>query len=326
MSLYQVGTIWYIYAVHKGKRIRQSTGTSDKEAAQRIHDEFKAELWRRRECGSHLSDALVRWLKHKDRSRNEKNAIKHFLTLYPDRPITEITGQDIADALADKTPANAKRTVSIIRAALALECRAVGLPVPHIPLRPVKSTRLRWLTREEWGRLYLALPLHLKPMAKFAVSTGLRQSNVFELTWQQVDLERRTAWVDATESKSGRAIGIPLSDDAMEALRSVQGQHPSRVFTYRGKPVSSVKTAFNKALERAGLGDYEGEGDARHFVPNLVWHDLRHTWASWHVQRGTPLSVLKELGGWATMDMVMRYAHLAPDHLAEWANNTASTP
>jgi integrase len=49
------------------------------------------------------------------------------------------------------------------------------------------------------------------------------------------------------------------------------------------------------------------------------WHDLRHTWASWHVQAGTPLAVLKELGGWASLDMVLRYAHLAPGHLADHA-------
>ena len=49
------------------------------------------------------------------------------------------------------------------------------------------------------------------------------------------------------------------------------------------------------------------------------WHDLRHTWASWHVQAGTPLNVLKKLGGWASLDMVLRYAHLGADHLAEHA-------
>jgi site-specific recombinase XerC len=48
---------------------------------------------------------------------------------------------------------------------------------------------------------------------------------------------------------------------------------------------------------------------------------LRHTWASWHVQNGTPLHILKELGGWATYEMVQRYAHLAPEHLAKFAGN-----
>ena len=45
------------------------------------------------------------------------------------------------------------------------------------------------------------------------------------------------------------------------------------------------------------------------------WHDLRHTWASWHVQNGTPLQELMELGSWASYEMVLRYAHLAADHL-----------
>jgi len=79
------------------------------------------------------------------------------------------------------------------------------------------------------------------------------------------------------------------------------------VFTHRGKPAGSVNTkAWKAALGRAGITDFR-------------WHDLRHTWASWHVQVDTPLNALQELGGWESADMVRRYAHLAPDHLAEFA-------
>lgn len=66
-----------------------------------------------------------------------------------------------------------------------------------------------------------------------------------------------------------------------------------------------------KALKRAGIEDFR-------------WHDLRHTWASWHVQGGTPLFALQELAGWETERMVRRYAHLAAEHLAGWAGNTES--
>ena len=48
------------------------------------------------------------------------------------------------------------------------------------------------------------------------------------------------------------------------------------------------------------------------------WHDLRHTWASWHVQSGTPLNVLQELGAWESTEMVRRYAHLSSEHLAQY--------
>jgi hypothetical protein len=47
---------------------------------------------------------------------------------------------------------------------------------------------------------------------------------------------------------------------------------------------------------------------------------LRHTWASWHVQQGTPLFALQELGGWESPEMVRRYAHLAAEHLAPYAD------
>jgi integrase len=64
--------------------------------------------------------------------------------------------------------------------------------------------------------------------------------------------------------------------------------------------------AWYAALERAGVEDFR-------------WHDLRHTWASWHVQNGTPLYALQEMGGWSSAEMVRRYAHLAADHLAPFA-------
>ncbi|MGC9215175.1 tyrosine-type recombinase/integrase, partial [Acidithiobacillus sp.] len=71
--------------------------------------------------------------------------------------------------------------------------------------------------------------------------------------------------------------------------------------------------AWYKALHRAGI------------QPGFRWHDLRHTWASWHAQRGTPLHVLQELGGWSSPVMVQRYAHLSTEHLSGFVENVAPT-
>ncbi len=80
------------------------------------------------------------------------------------------------------------------------------------------------------------------------------------------------------------------------------------MFSFKGKPVKQVSTkAWYQALKRAGITDFR-------------WHDLRHTWASWHVQQGTPLHALQELGGWESAEMVRRYAHLSADHLAPYAD------
>jgi integrase len=98
----------------------------------------------------------------------------------------------------------------------------------------------------------------------------------------------------------------------MSVLQKQIGKHRDHVFTFKGQPVEQLSTAaWYKALKRAG-------------IENFRWHDLRHTWASWHVQSGTPLHVLQELGGWASYAMVQRYAHLAADHLAPWAERLAT--
>ena len=87
------------------------------------------------------------------------------------------------------------------------------------------------------------------------------------------------------------------------------GNHPEYVFTRNGKPLKHKLTtdAWYAACKRAGV--------------KARFHDLRHTWASWHVQNGTPLHVLQELGGWSSYKMVQVYAHLAPTTLQKWADN-----
>ena len=70
-----------------------------------------------------------------------------------------------------------------------------------------------------------------------------------------------------------------------------------------GKRIQQSSTAWDKAKQRAGIEDFR-------------FHDLRHTWASWHVQSGTSLPELMELGGWKSYEMVLRYAHLAPEKLS----------
>lgn len=185
---------------------------------------------------------------------------------------------------------------------------------PYIRMLPEPKRRVRWLKREEAMRLIDCSPKHLKGLIRFSLATGLRKSNVTGLTWQQVDLERRVAWIHADQAKAGRSINVPLNDDALDVLNSQIGKHPEYVFVYRGKPLQETNTkAWKNALKRAG-------------IQNFRWHDLRHTWASWHVQGGTPLAVLQELGGWESSEMVRRYAHLGCEHTAVYANQISLQP
>jgi integrase len=169
------------------------------------------------------------------------------------------------------------------------------------------TRRIRFLTQDQAAALLRELPEHLKDMATFALATGLRAANITGLTWEQVDLPRKQAWVHPDQAKARRAIPVPFNEAALEVVTRQRGRHPLYVFTYEGNPVKQVSTgAWYKARKRAGIEAFR-------------FHTLRHTWASWHVQNGTSLHVLQELGGWETPAMVRRYAHLASEHLAVYA-------
>lgn len=75
--------------------------------------------------------------------------------------------------------------------------------------------------------------------------------------------------------------------------------------------MTTFRNVLSKALKQAGIEDFR-------------WHDLRHTWASWLVQNGTPLYVVQEMGAWESAEMVRRYAHLAPAHLVKHAKVVAN--
>jgi integrase len=140
----------------------------------------------------------------------------------------------------------------------------------------------------------------------------LRAANVTGLQWSQADLVRQLAWIHPDQAKARKAIPVRLNADAIASVTKQVGKNRTHLFSFRGKPIVQVSTkAWYTALERAGIEDFR-------------WHDLRHTWASWHVQNGTPLFALQELGGWSSTEMVRRYAHLAANHLAPYAERLSA--
>jgi integrase len=306
--------IWWVNISHPNHpRVRRSTGTTDPEEAQRIHDQIKAKLWDTPKTLTGLTwgRAVEAWLDIEERSSSELLSLRKFGQRFKDRRLSQITGQDVADALSFcQTAGTYTRYRTMIRAILNVAKRRKWLvDVPDIPARRDKKKKTReWITPEQWDRLYAELPPHLKPPALFALNTGLRQSNVLGLTWRDVDLDRKLVVVAAEDTKDDDHLAVPLNDEAIAALQACQGVHPEFVFTYRNKPIVRPKAGFNDACTRAG-------------IPDFTWHGLRHTWATWHIQNGTPVEVLQKLGGWADLRMVMNYAHHAPGFVAQFVNN-----
>lgn len=325
MSLYKRGGVWWIrFTAPNHREIRESAQTADKRQAQEYHDRRKADCWRSAKLGEAprptWEEAVVRWFEENTARAglsSVKTALRQAHPFLGGLRLDDISRDRLAAFVrAQRGAGLAASTINLrlvfIRAVLnaAVEWGWLDTAPRHKAL-PIADRRICWLTREEAARLISELPPHLAAMARFSLATGLRESNVCRLEWNQVDVERRTGWIHADQAKSKRAIAVPLNADAMVVLREQQGLHPRWVFPYRGRPLRRANNeGWHAALQRVGL-----EG--------IRWHDLRHTWASWHVQAGTPLAALKELGGWASLTMVLRYAHLATDHLAEHADRIA---
>jgi integrase len=328
MALYRRNQTWWITLSHGGRRVvQQSAGTTDKKVAQHLHDKLKADLWKE----EHLNEtppktwreAAMRWLnetQHKRSTRDDKMHLRWLDAYLGHLTLPEVTRDVIDGIIKAKTsthvkPSTVNRVLSVVRTILRKAEREWDWldKAPLVRMQPEEKGRIRWLTREEATQLLEELPCHLRDMATFTLATGLRRANVTGLKWADVDLVRCHALIHPDQAKAKRAIPVPLNADAIAVLQKQIGKHSEFVFTYRGKQIIQCTTkAWYKALERIGISKFK-------------WHDLRHTWASWHVQNGTPLHTLQQLGGWASYDMVLRYAHLSSDHLRDAAERISAT-
>ena len=308
---------WWIDAVlPNGERLRASSKTEIREEAQALlaklrHDAYLSTFLGVKPKRS-WQEAVVRYLAVKAnlRSIEDVRRICRMLDPYLGKLMLDQVNGDVIWSVVQgelgkgNKPATVNRYLATIRSLLRMardEWQWID-SFPKIRLLPGEIERDRWLTRDEATRLIEACPPHLAVLVRFALATGCRAREIAGLEWNRVDLARRTAWLNQT--KNGTPRGVPLNEDAVSVLESLKGQHRRFCFTYRGKPIrwELTNSAWHTALRKAGLTD-------------LRFHDLRHTWASWHRQAGTSCDELKELGGWKSRQMVDRYAKYATEHL-----------
>jgi integrase len=244
LSLYRVGEVWYIDLASKRGRVRCSAGTTDKKAAQEYHDKIKQELWEQEKLGKPppvtWGEAVKKWLELKPRGLPDRYRIAAFgISLTSVLPLSDATiTAAISKNSTGVSPGSWNRSLSLI---IAIHNES-GVPAPMLGRRPMPPGRTRWLTQEEWVKLQRYLkqesPL-LEQAARFTLATGLRENNVLELEWSQVDLGRRVAWFYADQMKGRVEHGIPLNEAAIEVLRERRGIHKRFVFGNPDYPFST---------------------------------------------------------------------------------------
>lgn len=194
-------------------------------------------------------------------------------------------------------------------------------PTKRVRKPRVDNRRIRFLTEEEARRLLDALAkrsMDTHDSALLSLFAGLRAGEIHALTWADVNLDAGTLYIRDPKNKVSRHAIILPEIKAMLLRRGDRDHSPSDLIfpAKTGRVRDKVSKVFELVVEELGLN--EGIEDARQKV---VFHSLRHTFASWLVQDGVPLYTVAELMGHTTLEMTKRYSHLAPDTMRAAATN-----
>lgn len=262
---------------------------------------------------------------------------RHFKWLF-DRRLDTVNSKEIEDWQTSETkrglsPITINRNLNSLRAVftLAIEKQLIN----ENPLKKVKNIkapgneRMRHLSANEETQLREALrkrnaqliahaieghiPIygdHIEPIVLIALNTGMRRGEIFNLRWEQVNMASKIITVSAEISKTSKARHINMNNESHRVLedwskdKSLSGLVFPSAKTGGQKPLVTIKTAWAKLIESAGINDFR-------------FHDLRHTFASNLVMRGAPLYMVQKLLGHGSLNMTMRYSHLSPESTAQ---------
>ncbi|WP_156921780.1 tyrosine-type recombinase/integrase [Desulfovibrio inopinatus] len=251
---------------------------------------------------------------------------KHVLPLLGDTPAAQVTVA-MVEELRDNL-LNAGLSVSSVRQVLAVLRRAYNIagtividghplyseknPAAGITLKKSDNARKRFLTYDQADALIeLARKRHpdIHDFIVLGLNTGMRRQEMVRLRWEHVDIAHAIIHLP-NDPKLKTGGTVYLNADAMMVIQRRKGIDPVMVYPHkREKTLTSwISHTFRDLINELGFND--GITDRAH---RLVFHSLRHTFASWLVLAGTDIYLIKELCRHKTIEMTMRYAHLIPD-------------
>jgi len=316
MGLFQKRGKWFIDYTYHGKRVRECVGTS-KRMAENALAVRKTELlqgrYQMKKIGnirfSEFAKTYMEYAKVEKKSwLRDQVALNSMLPHLGNYYLNAITARIIEEYKAHRSkevkPATTNRDLSTLRhllnTAVKWEMLAVS-PYKNIRFLRVDNVQDRILSDEEVGKLLRSCNGHVYSIVLTALHTGMRLNEILTLKWSNIDLEQKG--ITLINTKNNRTRKIPINSVMMELLSGIKAKSNSEyvfVFDRSNLPVASIKTAFNKAIKRAG-------------IPHLKFHSLRHTFSSNLVKAGVDLVTVKDLLGHQSITTTMRYAHSAPE-------------
>ncbi len=321
--MFKRGGRWWTKISYEGRIIQKSTGTGDKRLAQQIEAQIRTELVKgvyfEKRKGEYVTVSELMEIYSKKHSasakgeiarRNEKFLVKKVLEHFGNLVLTGLSPHRIEEYIEVRRRDG--RSNVTIHHELALLKHAFKLamikwdmidrtPFDKVTLPNGDRKRTRFLTREEAGLVIKASPDWLRPIVIVALDTGLRISNILNLTWKQADTFSRVVQLEKTKNK--KPVSIPMTDrvfDTLNELRKGSRVSLTYVFTHpSGEPFKrgGASSAFRKVCRKLGIGDF-------------TFHGLRHTFCSWLAIEGANLADIASLAGHSDLTSTMRYSHL----------------
>jgi integrase len=324
VSIYQRGKSWYYDFQSRGERYAGCIGQVSKTVAKEVLARKRAEAAEGRYSAPArkpsllLKDFVEEYFEYYSANRRPRSVQRHETSWHAVQPVlgtrrlAEISPFDLERyrhqrKQAGVTHVTINRELTFLRHLYTMAItwgKAVENPVKQVRFAREDNGRVRMLSLEEEARLLARCAAHLKPLVITALHTGFRASELLSLTWRDIDSRHRVITVRSAYAKNGESRSIPMNDVLTATLKAgkMEASTEGPVFrTPHGGPYHNFRTAFERAVQHAGLEDF-------------TFHDLRHTFASRLVMAGVDLPTVKDLLGHKGIAMTLRYTHLSTDH------------
>ena len=318
MTVYKKGNKWYCeFRVGNTRKHLLCRGATNKKEAEQIENAFKYKLQQQingvipKELPNVTISQLINkeleyaQLNKKSYKTDESRAkvIKKFFggyTLIKDVKPEKIEEFKSYILSTGKSKATANRYLEQLSKSFNIAVDNEYLrknPCKSVKKFPLRNTTVRYLTEDEEKRLFKALPEHLKPIVITALNTGLRKSNILELTWEQINFE--FGFIEILENKGNKHIYIDLNYIMRKLLNKLaENGKTGYIFVNpeTGTCYKDIKKSWKTALAEAG-------------IENFRFHDLRHTVGTRLAAKKIPVNEIQEILAHSDIKTTMRYVH-----------------
>jgi integrase len=326
-GLFKRGNIWWLrYSDGNGKIIRESSKTTSYRDAETQRIKRKKDIRDGNEpepikkiqnyTFNQLAEEYLKWCERQRSFRSKRGFLVQLVKTFGHYRLRQLTTQLLEQFQTERInkgnkPATVNRLIATLKHCVnkgyqwEMLSEQTFKRVKQVKLLEENNRRLRYLSKEECQILLSKCDNHIRPIVLTALHSGCRKGEILNLKWDNnVDLKHGFILLDFT--KNGERREIPISDTLKQELNSLTRRLDVPHVFYdikTGKPYKDIKRSFKTAVKRAKIHDFK-------------FHDLRHTFASHLIMAGVDITTVSRLLGHKSLTMTLRYAHLAPSHMA----------